>query len=478
MDPKQSNADETPDSTIRALESSERPPQARGNGSYLVALLVAAVSLIGILICSQVRSPIEFGIFQRPPLYGYWLPAIDWIALTVIPTAALTVVVSVLVVTERRVPTWVGVILLTISALALAAALGVARGNPDDLVRRISDSDQMVSYASDVDLVDKYGVRGFAQLHPTLADEFAYYNTRTHPPGPVLFIWALLESIGITHTLRVATGIAALGLSMAAGAAVIGRAYGTDRTGRIAAVLTVAAPGPLLLAFTSMDPVFATGMAFAAGMFVLSARRTSSWWAFGGGVILGLTTLMTFATAFVALAATITHMVVNDRERVIRKLGAAALGGLLVLVPATLGLGFDLIGSYFAVPGNSRSLDPYWIVGGPSAWLIMAGLPVAAFGTSGLFRKLRDGSRPVFAIVLVMLMVIWAALPPEATKLRPGEMERTWAFLYPVLAAVAALSVDRWMEDSGSRRSAVLAGLLTISIVQAFIIQISWDTLF
>jgi hypothetical protein len=66
--------------------------------------------------------------------------------------------------------------------------------------------------------------------------------------------------------------------------------------------------------------------------------------------------------------------------------------------------------------------------------------------------------------VLIVAMLIWGALPPHVTALRQGEVERTWAFLYPMLAVSAGLVVDR-CTHAGSRRGRIWAGAVVALLV-------------
>jgi len=464
----------------RGLAQAERGTATTGIARRAAAvLLLGAVAVVGVFLVAELTNPTLEGIFTKPPIYGYYDPSLSILGLGILPAAALLIGFATAFVLRKAIPAWLGIAVVIALAVALAASVTLVRGDTEDLVRRVSDGDRWLSYASDIPLVEQHGVRGFAQLHPDLAPEFKYWNTRTHPPGPVIVLFGIFELLGAVHTLRIATAIAALGMTTALGAYLLGSAGADQRSAKIATALLVAAPGPLLLAYTSMDLVFAAGMSIAAGFLVISASRTRLWWAVAGGAVLGATTLMTFATIFVAVAATM-HILVIEKctRKAAAKLAAAAMGGLAVLASATIVLGFDLIGSFLAVPASSSPYNAYWIVGAPGAWFVFAGLPVAALGTWGLFRRTDDGSRPVFAITLMALMITWALLPSEVTKLRSGELERTWAFAYPALAASAAPVVNLWMRSSKRFGHVVLPALMAISIAQAVLIQVLWDTLF
>jgi hypothetical protein len=437
------------------------------------------VALFAVYVLSQFRSPIGYGYFTHPPIYGIWEPTLDSLALATIPAGVGLAAAGWGFTSSRRVPTWLGLLIILMCGVATAAAIGLVRGDWHDLVRGVSTSPNAPYYTSDLHFVYEYGVRGFVERHPDMTAEFHSYNSKTHPAGVHLMLYALFKIFGASHTLRITTAIAILALSAAGAAWLMGRTLGGERAGRIAAVLFVAAPGPLMLAYTGMDAVFATFMSTAAALFVLAIHRRSAPVATAAGAVLAAGTITTFATVFIGLAATVAVLVQARGVRdAVRLLGSAAAGGLAVLVLARLVLGFDVWAAYQSSPTAGRAYDPYWIIASPSAWLIWAGLPLAALGIAGLMVKVPGARRPVLPIALVLIMVVWATLPTEVTKLRPGEVERTWAFLYPVLAAVAGPVVDHWTRG-GSRRwsGAVVAGLTALSVAQAVLLQSLWDNL-
>jgi hypothetical protein len=134
--------------------------------------------------------------------------------------------------------------------------------------------------------------------------------------------------------------------------------------------------------------------------------------------------------------------------------------------------------AYGAIARAKTPYNIYWAFATPAAWLMWAGLPVAALGIVGLVRLATGQPRHVFPLALVVIMVVWAALPANITTLRPGEVERTWAFLYPVVAATAGPVVDRWTRDArGPWSGVIVAGLVVISLAQTVFLQSLWDNL-
>lgn len=233
-----------------------------------------------------------------------------------------------------------------------------------------------------------------------------------------------------------------------------------------------------MYAIGSMDPIFGTLMSGAAALFVIAIYRKSLGWGIAAGAVLGLGTFFTFATVFVGLAAAIAVLLQRiGLKPTVRVLGGAAIGGLAMLAVLRIGLSWDLLADYNSVPDVPRGFEPYWVVGSPAAWLIYAGVPVAGLGIAGLVKKVPGAQRPILPIVLIGIMLVWAALPATITHLRAGEVERTWVFLYPILAACAAPVVDRWTAGKGRGRGAIIAALVLLSVAQAIFIQAHWDNL-
>jgi 4-amino-4-deoxy-L-arabinose transferase-like glycosyltransferase len=442
-------------------------------------MVAAAAALLGFYAYSQVRPPIDFGIFLSPPIYGYWRPVLDPLALSVVPAGLALGAVGWLSVATKRLPTWAALGLTVVVGVATAGSVALVRGEPFDLIRSVVLEPEPRQYVADLHFVYEYGIRGFAERHAELVPAFQFFPSTTHPPGVHIFLYLLFRLFGADQSLWISTAMAFVALCAAVAAWSMARTMGGPRAGRIAAVLFAAAPGPLMLAYTNVDVVFATLMATSVALFMIAARKLSVTSAATGGVVLGLCTLMTYATVFVALAATTAVVVQTRRVReAARLLGAAAAGGLAVLVLARLALGLDVLSAYSSLARPIREYDPYWIAASPAAWLMYAGLPLAGLGVVGLARRARGEPRHVLPLVLVVIMVVWASLPPEITKLRPGEVERSWAFLYPVVAAGAALVVDRWSRAFGRWSGAIVAGLVIISVAQAVLVQSLWENLF
>jgi hypothetical protein len=471
--------DQTRTAPVAAPARHARPDFPHGRLPILAMVVTAAALLLVVLASIGVHIP--YGLFYRLPLYGVFQPVASPWALTVVPAGALLAFLAWYATTSTRPRTPVALALLVFGGVVTAVSIALVRGHRYDLVRGVSTAPGARYLTSDVHLVDQFGIRGFVEHYTALFPLMHVYNARTHPPGLILLLHTIMSVVGSAHLLRVSTVMAVIAMSGAVAAWLMGREGAGPRSGMTAAILFVASPGPLVMTYTSVDAVIAVPLALGAALVMVAVHRDDLRWAAAGGAVLGVAALLTYAVAFVALAATIAIAIeAGGWRRAVRLLGGTAAGGVAVLLLAWLTLGFNLLTTYRATPNVSNArYDPYWIIGSPAAVLIFAGIPVAALGLVGLVRPPSGTRRAVLPLTLVVIMLVWVNLPPSVTGLRPGETERTWAFLYPMLAAAAAAVVTRWLDRaSPARRGTAIATLVVIGVAQTVLIQSLWDTLF
>jgi hypothetical protein len=403
------------------------------------------------------------GLFLGAPLYGHWTyrwsPPFGALALAVSVGFAVAVQLGLLL---RRLPTWLFLTLLVIGATAVAFCVNWVRGTPRPLVRVLCSSGgprPCAFYGADLGLLQERGIRGFVEAYPDLmaAGAFTSVQNRTHPPG-ALVLWGLLHQLG--GTWSTASAMALLTIAAAVPAYLMGRLLAGDRAGRVAAILFVTAPATVFFSFTSMDGVYAATLSAGAALltWALVSRRPAVWAV--AGAALGLSTFLTYAGSLLAMAAA---LAAAFRLRPVRLLAvsllAAGAGGLLAIGVLRIGLGYDLLACYAAVPGLGLQPRPawYWAVGAPMAYLITAGVGLASLGLIAIFRY-----RPALPTALLVLLLGWANLPPAMTRLYPGEVERTWLFSLPLLAAAAGAAYVDWERRSRTVRwlgAGVLSGL-------------------
>jgi hypothetical protein len=444
-----------------------------------LAILGMAVVLILFVALSKPSSEYPFNRFEQPPIYGRFVTDFSIpLGLWLIPAGLLLAAIAWVVTSARRIPSWLALALIVAAAWLTSIAVNLVRGDKRELYQGVSTNPNAPYYTRDLHFVDQYGVRGFVEHFPTLIKQLGAYNGKTHPPGVQVFLWTVSKVVG-DHAFRFATVLAIMSLLTALGAWAMARSYGGERAGRIAAVLAVAAPGPLMLAYSNMDVIFAAFFSISAALFVVGSRRRSLALMAAAGAVAGFCTFLTYATAFLVMAAVVAVVVETRSVRQsLRLLGAAAVGGIVVLLVLRLALGFDLLACYQAMARSSGKFFPYWMAGHPASVLLWAGLPAAALGLAGLVIKVPEARRPVLPLLLIAGMFVWGLLPPVTTGLRQGEVERTWAFLYPMLAVSAGPVVARWTDSTRLSRiwaGSVVFALVVLSVAQAGLLQALWD---
>ena len=289
----------------------------------------------------------------------------------------------------------------------------------------------------------------FAETVPALP-----VHAAGHPPGLLLTLYALrISSPGAMAALCI--GVGALGTPLAYG---LGREVLDDRTARIATLLLAFAPGALLFGATSADAVYMTLGLLAAWPLV-----TRSWWCRAMGAV-ALAAISLFAWSLLAVGAWAAIVVLRrDGIRVSLALCALCGAALAAWYAILYGLtGFDAIGSLHATADVYRagvaSLRPYWywVLGSPSAFLLVLGLPILWYA----LRALAAGRTVAVAICAVLIVSALMGF----TK---AETERIWLFFAPLVCLAAA---------AGAPSSTALRTLLGALALQALLHEFAFDT--
>ena len=391
-----------------------------------------------------------------PPFVMVWGPRLHPLAVASMAMAAIAIVLAPRLVVAADRPASFAARVLAL-ALVLGLALNVARAGTrgwDAIfdVRPGGSFEASNEYLPGLPALS-YGTRfyldRFAELVPSLP-----VNVAGHPPASLL----VLHGLGLTT----AAGAAALCIGAAALSApltyALGRAVGSERDARMAAVLLACSPAALLFGVTSFDAVFATcGLAAAA---LLAAERGAVRAA--GAVALAAASL--FSWALLAVGAWATALAWRRR-------GAPAAAGLAAACAAAwlalngalaAAYGYDPIGTLRATEHVYRhsvaTVRPYafWVAGSPVAWGVMLGLPIAA-------AALRSCVRGNHAAVALAVVVVIAAVA-GFTK---AETERIWLFLVPLACVAAAPAI------TPRRMTAMFAAL----VAQALAIEVLFDTI-
>jgi len=264
----------------------------------------------------------------------------------------------------------------------------------------------------------------FAELVPALP-----VHAAGHPPG----LLVVMDTFAVTTPQRLAALCIAGGALTAPLAYALGRTLLEDeRRARIAGLLTALGPSLLLLGATSADALFAT-IGLLAAWPLASDRRPAR---LVGALLLALASL--FAWSLLAIGAWAALLAWRRRGwKAMLGLGLTC-GLVLIAVHGTFAAatGFDPIGTVRATEMVYRfgiaSERPYgfWLLGSPTAFLLMLGLPTTWFA----LRALARGEGTALAIFAVLAVAAGLGF----TK---AEVERIWLCFAPLvcLAAAAAL---------------------------------------
>ena len=325
-----------------AAASHARAPAFRGASVVprIVIFAAAATVVAGTLI-----RHIHGGLgTATPPFVMVWGPRLHPLAVASMAVAAIAIVLAPRLVVAADRPASFAARVLAL-ALVLGLALNVARAGTrgwDAIfdLRPGGSFEASNEYLPGLPALS-YGTHfyldRFAELVPSLP-----VNVAGHPPAPLL----VLHGLGLTT----AAGAAALCIGAAALSApltyALGRAVGSERDARVAAVLFACSPAALLFGVTSFDAVFATcGLAAAA---LLAAERGAVRAA--GAVALAVASL--FSWALLAVGAWATALAWRRR-------GAPAAAGLAAACAAAwLALNGALAAAYGYDPiGTLRATE-------------------------------------------------------------------------------------------------------------------------
>jgi hypothetical protein len=288
----------------------------------------------------------------------------------------------------------------------------------------------------------------FAETVPALP-----VHAAGHPPGMLLTLHALgIDSPGGMAALCI--GVGALGVPLAY---LVGRQVLDERGARIATLLLAFAPGALLFGATSADAVYLT-----LGLLAAWPLAVASWRARCVGAV-ALAAGSFFAWSLLAVGAWAAILALRREGRRAALALCALCGMALVAFYALLyaATGFDPIGTLRATEDVYRagvaSLRPYWywLLGSPTAFLLVLGLPISWYA----LRALAAGR----TLAIAILVVLAVAAVMGFTK---AETERIWVFFAPFVCLAAAARIDLPLRP-----------LLALLAVQALVWEYAFDTI-
>ncbi len=453
-----------------AGEHRTRPrPRAVASPPYrtTAAVLLATLALSQVLPWAQ-RA---FGS-NVPPLFAKVHPSIGpWLPLALVAGALAWLVI------RRAADAPIGAFLGTavLAGWATAVALAAQAHGLADVTEPFR---RPLDYWANVPLVQALGPRTFAARFAELVPQLSLH-ARTHPPGGVLFLWAVSRATGesVTAASLVVSFVGALG---AVPTYWLARAVYDDRAARAAAALFALSPGVLLFSATSTDAVFMTVVACALAAMVRASK--SGGWAVAAGALTALALCFTFGALALGLVALgVGVLAIRDGQGVRGQPKRVLARGVLVLAGfgiALLGVwlltGLDLVAAFRANlsahlrdPSRARPYA-YWLFADVPAFLIAVGLGQSALLVSQTRACWRAGR-------LGLESVLWATLAVLAVSgLFRGETDHIWLFLVPLAVAPAGAALAARDPDASLRT--ILAAPLGASLAQATVTQVLLTT--
>jgi methylthioxylose transferase len=428
-----------------------------------------AAVLLATLVVSQVVPWAERAFGSNvPPLFAKLHPAVGpWL-----PLALVAGVLSWLVI--RRAADAGTLVFLATAVLAGWATAVTVAAQAHGVADVTAPFRRPLDYWANVPLVQALGPRTFAVRFAQLLPQLSLH-ARTHPPGGVLFLWALSKAMGgsVTAASLIVSLVGALG---AIPTYWLARAVYDERAARAASALFALSPGVLLFSATSMDAVFMTVVACA--LAALARAPGSGRWSLAAGALWAVALCFTFASLSLALVALgvgalAVHAEWGVRGHVRRFAGRGAfvlIGFGVGVLAVWLLMGLDLLAAFRANlsahlhdPSRARPYV-YWLFADVPAFLIAFGLAQSALlvsQTRACWRARRFG----------LESVVWATLAVLAVSgLFRGEVDHIWLFLVPLAVAPAGAALAA--RDRAASLRTTLAGPLAGSLAQATVTQL------
>jgi hypothetical protein len=360
------------------------------------------------------------------PFTGEWRVKLE-VGTVLAPAVAVAVLTGVRAGVAERLGWWRLLAVSYAAALAWSLALAVVDGG-NGLAYPIANPNE---YLHDVAAVGDAPGRF---VHDFVANAPHYsVATRTHPPAPVLLLWAL-RRLGLTRPSLIGLVVTALGCVTVPAVAVAMRSLCGERAARRLLPVLVLAPYAVWVA-VSMDGVtMALVAVFVALGVVASEPGRSWWWALGSGLVLGVAALFSYSVGWLAAIPLIVCFV-RRRAKTIAFVGF----GALLPVAAFRALGF-------VWPDGLTAAQADWSirVGPHRAWLLWAALDVVvlviACGPHVVTAAHRIRRTPGWPFVAGAAIGVGFAI---GSGLSRGEVERSWLPFFPwLLVPVTGTDAD------------------------------------
>lgn len=387
----------------------------------------------------------------------------------------------------QRLPDWILLPFLPCAVFVTNVAMACTDGGVREICRPFNYHG--IEFYTDVHFVTGVGqfLHDFVSLHNALA-----LHSRTHPPGPILFLYAAQQLIAPGLAAAAFAAIAVTSLSVIPLYLLTRRLYG-NRIAWIATGLYLVAPSLVLFGATSMDGVYTLPLLTALYFFFrgieAKSKLTCTTWSLTTGLLLTLCTLMTFSTVCLALILGLYGIIALIRIRSWKRIwsvllitGLACVAGNWLLYKFT---GYDVIACVKVSMSSDvgkmgprrRALLPYLDVSVANflAFIVGSGVITSLLWGKQIKQTLQNLSRGHAIDPLLFAFAIAMPLLALSTLYR-WETERIWTFLTPLVLIAAAKQIAHAPEPGGTRKllDTTLCGLFAQTYLMQILLFTMW----
>jgi hypothetical protein len=340
-----------------------------------------------------------------------------------------------------------------------------------------------LEYFADVSRVDANPVafvRNYTKIVPTLS-----LHASTHPPGPVLYLWAVSRVFG--------NGILAAALSAIIGTALsmypfslLARTILGAATSRYAVAMYAVTPTLVLFGATSMDGVFVFFPLLATYFFHKSWSQNPVRYSILTGLALAAAMFFTFMSVCIGFVFTV-EAILSTRTALSRRIWSnlVYVGLTFALVHWLLRVltGYSVIRAFemarrAASAYRSELYPDFWhyvnvSVANLAAFLIGVGVITVTLWWREIaevwsaWRARRSKDLLLMAVPVVVVLLAFATIFCVET-------ERVWMFLVPLPILAAARHLDRY--QSANPRSNAWCVVLILLFTQTLATELFLDT--
>lgn len=427
-------------------------PVIRRRYDALAWLLLVAAGL-GLTTLARVTG-LKVGV-PGAPFTGEYRIKVE-LGTVLAPAVAVLVIAAVRAGLVERLAWRRLLVLAYLAALGWALALAVVDGG-NGLAYPIANPAEYLRDVPAVGDAPSEFVRDFVANAPQYSTA-----TRTHPPAPVLLLWALVR-LGISRPAGLGLVVTALGSLTVPAVGIAVRSLCGEHAARRLLPVLVLAPYAVWVA-VSMDGVTAALCAvFVALGVVASEPGRRPWWALAAGGVLGVAALFSYAVGWLA-AIPLVACFVRRRVRPIVLIGIGALAPLALA--RALG---------FVWPDGLTAAQADWSVrvGPHRSWLLWAVLDLVLL-------VIACGPHIVTAARLVRRTPGWPFLVGAGigvgfaigSGLARGEVERSWLPFFPWLL-VPVVGTDETGEPASPSLLLLALGAAAAVVIEA-VLRSAW----